>query len=147
MRTGAPRACPHCLTTAGVAHPFKGAACSWSVTRSPLVGPPHVCPPLHASVQDMHLLPSAGFLKCDPAGPLILLQDLNGMVDAAKYADLVLLLVDASFGFEMETFEFLNILQVGWLLGLEYCSSRPRSEACQASKELSPHSAAVIALS
>ena len=34
------------------------------------------------------------------------------MVDAAKYADLVLLLVDASFGFEMETFEFLNILQV-----------------------------------
>ena len=39
-------------------------------------------------------------------------QDLNGMIDAAKYADLVLLLVDASFGFEMETFEFLNILQV-----------------------------------
>ena len=34
------------------------------------------------------------------------------MIDAAKYADLVLLLVDASFGFEMETFEFLNILQV-----------------------------------
>lgn len=27
-------------------------------------------------------------------------------------ADLVLLLIDASFGFEMETFEFLNILQV-----------------------------------
>ncbi len=39
-------------------------------------------------------------------------QDLNGMIDAAKYADLVLLLVDGSFGFEMETFEFLNILQV-----------------------------------
>ena len=33
------------------------------------------------------------------------------MVDAAKYADLVLLLVDGAFGFEMETFEFLNILQ------------------------------------
>ena len=30
----------------------------------------------------------------------------------AKVADLVLLLVDASFGFEMETFEFLNMLQV-----------------------------------
>ena len=29
-----------------------------------------------------------------------------------QVADLVLLLVDASFGFEMETFEFLNILQV-----------------------------------
>lgn len=34
------------------------------------------------------------------------------MVDLAKVADLVLLLVDASFGFEMETFEFLNVLQV-----------------------------------
>ncbi|EIE20399.1 DUF663-domain-containing protein [Coccomyxa subellipsoidea C-169] len=44
------------------------------------------------------------FLECP--------QDLNGMIDAAKYADLVLLLVDGSFGFEMETFEFLNILQV-----------------------------------
>jgi len=35
------------------------------------------------------------------------------MLDAAKCADLVLLLVDGSFGFEMETFEFLNLLQVG----------------------------------
>jgi len=34
------------------------------------------------------------------------------MIDAAKYADLVLLLIDGAFGFEMETFEFLNILQV-----------------------------------
>jgi ribosome biogenesis protein BMS1 len=33
------------------------------------------------------------------------------MLDAAKVADLVLLLVDGSFGFEMETFEFLNLLQ------------------------------------
>lgn len=39
-------------------------------------------------------------------------NDLNDMVDAAKLADLVLLLVDGSYGFEMETFEFLNILQV-----------------------------------
>lgn len=39
-------------------------------------------------------------------------NDLNTMLDVAKIADLVLLLVDASFGFEMETFEFLNILQV-----------------------------------
>jgi len=39
-------------------------------------------------------------------------NDLNDMVDAAKIADLVLLLVDGSFGFEMETFEFLNVLQV-----------------------------------
>ncbi|KAJ1677040.1 Glycoside hydrolase 2 (Mannanase, beta-galactosidase), partial [Spiromyces aspiralis] len=38
-------------------------------------------------------------------------NDLNSMMDAAKVADLVLLMIDASFGFEMETFEFLNILQ------------------------------------
>ena len=37
---------------------------------------------------------------------------MNTMLDVAKVADLVLLLVDASFGFEMDTFEFLNILQV-----------------------------------
>jgi ribosome biogenesis protein BMS1 len=39
-------------------------------------------------------------------------NDINSMIDAAKVADLVLLLIDASFGFEMETFEFLNICQV-----------------------------------
>lgn len=39
-------------------------------------------------------------------------NDINCMIDLAKVADLVLLLVDASFGFEMEIFEFLNICQV-----------------------------------
>ncbi|KAJ3296166.1 Glycoside hydrolase 2 (Mannanase, beta-galactosidase) [Rhizoclosmatium sp. JEL0117] len=38
-------------------------------------------------------------------------NDLNSLIDIAKVADLILLLIDASFGFEMETFEFLNILQ------------------------------------
>ncbi|KAL6976245.1 Glycoside hydrolase 2 (Mannanase, beta-galactosidase) [Sarracenia purpurea var. burkii] len=38
-------------------------------------------------------------------------NDINGMIDAAKFADVALLLVDGSYGFEMETFEFLNILQ------------------------------------
>lgn len=28
-------------------------------------------------------------------------NDVNGMIDAAKYADLALLLIDGSFGFEM----------------------------------------------
>ena len=37
------------------------------------------------------------------------------MIDAAKYADLVLLMVDGGFGFEMETFEFLNLLQACYL--------------------------------
>ena len=34
------------------------------------------------------------------------------MIDIAKVADLVLLMVDASYGFEMEIFEFLHIAQV-----------------------------------
>lgn len=44
------------------------------------------------------------FIECN--------NDINCMVDLAKVADLVLLLIDASFGFEMEIFEFLNICQV-----------------------------------
>ena len=43
------------------------------------------------------------FLEC--------LNDTCAMIDVAKVADLVLLVVDAKFGLEMETFEFLNILQ------------------------------------
>lgn len=39
-------------------------------------------------------------------------NDINSMIDLAKCADLVLLLCDASYGFEMQTFEFLNICQV-----------------------------------
>ncbi|AAS53261.2 AFL113Cp [Eremothecium gossypii ATCC 10895] len=38
-------------------------------------------------------------------------DDLNSMVDIAKVADLVLLLMDGNFGFEMETMEFLNLAQ------------------------------------
>nr|GEZ64503.1 ribosome biogenesis protein BMS1 homolog [Tanacetum cinerariifolium] len=34
------------------------------------------------------------------------------MIDAAKFTDLALLLIDGCYGFEMETFEILNILQV-----------------------------------
>ena len=39
-------------------------------------------------------------------------NDMCSMIDVAKIADLCLLLIDASFGFEIETFEFINILQV-----------------------------------
>lgn len=38
--------------------------------------------------------------------------DMYSMTDLAKVADLVLLMVDASYGFEMETFEYLNMLQL-----------------------------------
>lgn len=37
-------------------------------------------------------------------------NDLNSMIDIAKIADLILLMIDGNFGFEMETMEFLNIL-------------------------------------
>lgn len=44
------------------------------------------------------------FLECN--------NDINSMIDIAKVADLVLLLIDGYNKFEMETFEFLNICQV-----------------------------------
>lgn len=38
-------------------------------------------------------------------------NDTSAMLDCAKIADLVFLCVDAKLGFEMDTFEFLNVLQ------------------------------------
>ncbi|KAJ3871944.1 GTP binding protein [Lentinula edodes] len=43
------------------------------------------------------------FIECN--------NSLCSMIDVGKVADLVLLMIDGSFGFEMETFEFLTILQ------------------------------------
>ncbi|KAL0233632.1 hypothetical protein PCE1_002145 [Barthelona sp. PCE] len=43
------------------------------------------------------------FLECN--------NDLNSMIDMAKIADVVIFLVDASYGFEMETFEFMTIIK------------------------------------
>ena len=54
------------------------------------------------------------------------------MIDAAKFADLVLLVIDGNFGFEMETFEFLNILQV-----------RPTSSVCRQDAVLCPEGSKV----
>jgi len=39
-------------------------------------------------------------------------NDISGMIDLAKIADIVIILIDASIGFEMETFEFLSLLRV-----------------------------------
>ncbi len=39
------------------------------------------------------------FIECN--------NDLNSMIDVAKVADLVLLLIDASFGFEMVSLVFI----------------------------------------
>ncbi|KAI5783177.1 hypothetical protein DFH27DRAFT_596498 [Peziza echinospora] len=42
------------------------------------------------------------FMECN--------NDINSMIDVAKVADIVLLMIDGNFGFEMETMEFLNIM-------------------------------------
>lgn len=48
-------------------------------------------------------------------------SDINGMIDAAKFADLALLLIDGSYGFEMVRsffFSFLkNLVYVCFLVG------------------------------
>lgn len=36
-------------------------------------------------------------------------NDINCMIDIAKVADIVLMIIDATFGIEMEVFEFLEI--------------------------------------
>lgn len=36
-------------------------------------------------------------------------NDINGMIDAAKFADLALLLIDGSYGFEMVSLLFKSI--------------------------------------
>ena len=41
--------------------------------------------------------------------------ELNAMIDLAKVADLVLLLIDASYGFEMESFEFFKHFTSSWI--------------------------------
>lgn len=44
-------------------------------------------------------------------------NDLEAMVDMSKVADIVLLMIDGNFGFEMETMEFLNILSSSGMPG------------------------------
>jgi ribosome biogenesis protein BMS1 len=44
-------------------------------------------------------------------------NELEAMVDMSKVADIVLLMIDGNFGFEMETMEFLNILSSSGMPG------------------------------
>ncbi|XP_026437728.1 ribosome biogenesis protein bms1-like [Papaver somniferum] len=60
-------------------------------------------------------------------------NSVSGMLDAAKYADAVMLLIDTYTSFEMETFEFVNILRVhgmpmvmGVLTSLDLCTNVDR---------------------
>ena len=50
------------------------------------------------------------FLEC-PA------DSLASMIDVSKIADIVLLMVDGNYGFEMETMEFLNVLSASGMPG------------------------------
>ena len=50
------------------------------------------------------------FLEC-PA------DSLASMIDVSKIADIVLLMIDGNFGFEMETMEFLNVLSSSGMPG------------------------------
>lgn len=43
-------------------------------------------------------------------------NDINGMIDAAKFADLALLLVDGSYGFEMVRYVYIY-----WLMFSSWC--------------------------
>ncbi|KAK0153306.1 Ribosome biogenesis protein BMS1 [Merluccius polli] len=75
------------------------------------------------------------FIECN--------NDINTMIDLAKVADLVLMLIDASFGFEMETFEFLNICQVhGFprIMGvLTHLDSFKNNKALRTTKKILKH--------
>ena len=66
----------------------------------------------------------------DPQGPITIVtskkqritliecpNQLESMVDIAKVADVVLLMIDGNYGFEMETLEFLNILSATGMPG------------------------------
>lgn len=70
-------------------------------------------------------------------------NDINSMIDIAKCADLVLLMCDASFGFEMEIFEFLNIAQVHGMpkvMGiLTHLDAIKNTKALQKRKKLLKH--------
>ncbi|KAL9115160.1 MAG: hypothetical protein Q9227_000954 [Pyrenula ochraceoflavens] len=50
------------------------------------------------------------FLECPS-------ESLAAMIDVAKIADIVLLMIDGNYGFEMETMEFLNALQASGMPG------------------------------
>lgn len=55
-------------------------------------------------------------------------NDINGMIDAAKYADLALLLIDGSYGFEMVRRLFLiSEFFIYFYLGMEIVLVSPHA--------------------
>ncbi|KAG5221114.1 DUF663-domain-containing protein [Salix suchowensis] len=79
------------------------------VNRTPDDEPPPVITTLLKSLVRRYTKQTLSEAK----GPITVVcnNDLNSMIDIGKIVDLVLLMIDGSFGFEMESFEFLNVLQ------------------------------------
>ena len=60
-------------------------------------------------------------------------NDMNAMCDVAKVADLALLLVDGAYGFQMETFEFLNMYVEATRAAHGTACTSTRASACSIS--------------
>ena len=75
---------------------------------------------IHIPIPYTHTLSHTHYIHCtlhiiqlphSTSSPLYILY-IYTVTDLSKVADLVLLMIDASYGFEMETFEYLNMLQL-----------------------------------
>ncbi|UXI20414.1 tRNA-splicing ligase RtcB [Sarcoptes scabiei] len=96
--------------------PLRPAPFVVSVVGPPKVGKSTIIRGLirHYTRQNVSKISGPVTVVCNKNLRITLLEcnnDINCMIDIAKISDLVLLAIDASFGFEMETFEFLNICQ------------------------------------
>lgn len=63
------------------------------------------------------------FLECP--------NDINGMIDAAKIADLALLLIDGSYGFEMVCFQSISFTFITSLICISDKFSSQHSRTVQ----------------
>jgi ribosome biogenesis protein BMS1 len=71
-------------------------------------------------------------------------DSLAGMIDIAKVVDIVLLMIDGNYGFEMETMEFLNVLNSSGMPGnvfgiLTHLDLFKKQEALKAQKKRLKH--------
>ena len=84
------------------------------------------------------------FIEC-PA------DSLASMIDIAKVVDIVLLMIDGNYGFEMETMEFLNVLSSSGMPGnvfgiLTHLDLFRKQETLKLQKKRLPSSSPSLAL-
>ena len=68
----------------------------------------------HFSKQKLHSIAGTITIRTNKNNRITFIEcptDMQAMIDLAKIADLALVLIDASIGFEMESFEFLSLMQ------------------------------------